>query len=406
MDLGRPPHRVSLVRLPVAGLVFCWGLAIVEPCYGSSAQALPCPRNPARGYTVGSVTEIKDSKPPCRIEFRETGIRLEAVADGSRPDPGRTVLVDSNGRFISANARGWNAVISVWDARGRYLSSFGGEGEGPGELSARGMLRLFIDGRDNLHVVHGFGGWSVFSPRLEFIRQLPPQNVVGGTGTTVVLDDGWVLGSPRQGTGSEHLFRMLDSSGSLARTFGTVGDRPSGDGLRRISHAGGNTFWAGPGEEGADAYVLEEWDSDGTLLRTLHRDVSWYRWRGQSEISPQVGMLHVARSGLLYVVVFRPTEQYVKEYERAQRGWERVAEVDPRELQEQEERMEAAMEVVVEVIDTRSGELLASDPYMWPEARDIIPQGLFRGSLRGYRYRESEGGLPFVEIVSVELVAR
>ena len=197
---------------------------------------------------------------------------------------------------------------------------------------------------------------------------------------------------------------MVDSKGPLTRTFGTAGDRPSGDGLRRISHAGGDTFWAGPGEEGADAYVLEEWGSDGTLLRTLHRDVSWYRWRGQSEISPQVGMLHVARSGLLYAVVFRPTEEYVKEYERVQRGL--GAGVDFRELQAQEERMEAAMEVVVEVIDTRSGELLASDPYMWPEARDIIPRGLFRGSLRGYRYQESEGGLPFVEIVSVELVAR
>ncbi len=404
MDLGRPPHPVSLVRLPVATLVFC--LAIVEPCYASRAQAFPCPRNPARSYPVGSVTEIKDSKPPCRIEFRETGIRLEGTADGSRPDPGRTVLVDSNGRFISANAPGWDAVISVWDARGRYLSSFGGEGEGPGELIARGMLLLFIDGRDNLHVAHGFGGWSVFSPRQEFIRQLPRQNVVGRNRSTVILDDGWVLGSQRQGTDSKHLFRMLDSNGSVTRTFGTVGDRPSGDGLRRISHAGGSTFWAGPGEEGADAYVLEEWGSDGTLLRTLHRDVSWYRWRGQSEISPQVGMVHVARSGLLYAVVFRPTEEYVREYERAQRAWEHGAGVDSRELQEHEERMDAAMEVVVEVIDTRSGELLASDPYMWPEARDIIPQGLFRGSLRGYRYQESEGGLPFVEIVSVELVAR
>ena len=36
----------------------------------------------------------------------------------------------------------------------------------------------------------------------------------------------------------------------------------------------------------------------------------------------------------------------MKEYERAQRGWGHGAGVDSRELQEQEERMEAAMEVV------------------------------------------------------------
>ena len=48
----------------------------------------PCPRKTPRDFAPGTVTKIKDKKPPCRFLFRETGVRLEAVADGSRPDPG------------------------------------------------------------------------------------------------------------------------------------------------------------------------------------------------------------------------------------------------------------------------------------------------------------------------------
>ena len=408
MDLGRPPQCVCMepVRLRVAALFIFSCLTLAKPCHGWNSQTLPCPRKPERGHSTGAVVEIEDRTPPCRIAFRQTGIRLAAAADGSRPDPGPTVLLDSSGRFISANAPGWPAVVSVWDSRGRYLSSFGGEGEGPGEFSARGPLDLFIDGGDNLHIRHGFGGWSVFSPRQEFIRTLPRAKVGGGTWTTVILDNGWVLDGEGRGADGRYLFRMTDSTGSHTRTFGNVGDGSSGTGARRISHAGGDTFWAGPGEEGANDYVVEEWGIDGTLRRTLRRQVSWYRWSGDRETSSQVGMVHIAMGGLLYVVVFRPTEEYVKEHETARRGREHGAGVDLRELREREERMEELMDVIVEVIDTESGELLASDEYRWSEAREIIPRSLFRSSLRGYRYRQNENGVPFVEIVQVELVAR
>ncbi len=391
------------MRLPIALFLSC--LATVEPVDAWRPQTPPCPRQPGRSLSSGAVVEIRDRNPPCRVEFRDTGIRLDAAADGSRPDPGQTVLVDSNGRFVSANAPGWRAVISLWDSRGRYLSSFGGEGEGPGELGGRGTMSLFIDGRDNLHVRHGLGRWSAFSPRQEFLGDLPWGNVGGGPWTTVVLDDGRVLDA--DGSGPDGMpFRITDATGARTRTFGPAADGSSGRGPRRIAHAGGDTFWAGPGEVGADAYVLEEWGTDGTLRRTLRRDVPWYRWRGHRETSPQLGMVHIAWGGLLYVVVFRPTDEYVQEYENVRRAGEHGAGEDHRRLQALEERLDALMEVVVEVVDTESGRLLASDAYRWSEARNIIPRNLFRGSLRGYRYGEGGGGLPYVEIVRAELAPR
>ena len=348
---------------------------------------------------MGSVTEIKDRKPPCRIEFRDTGLRLEAVADGSRPDPGRTVLVDSNGRFISANAPGWRAVISVWDSRGRYLSAFGREGEGPGELTQRGMLSLLIDGRDNVHVRDGAFTWSVFSPDHEFLRRVPVR-AMGGLWreTVVILDDGSALTSDI-GSDPKHYFHVVDSAGVLQRSFGPVGDGSGGRGPRPITHAGGETFWAAPVQEGAGAYVLEEWGIDGELRRTLRRDVSWWRWSGDRETSTVVSQFHLAHNGLLYVMVPRPNEAFAKASERAEQRRAPGAE------DEEGPHMEL-LEVVVEVIDTRSGELLASDVYTAAQLMEVMPRYLFRGSLRGYRHEVWADGLPFVKIVSVELVPR
>lgn len=391
------------MRYLTAAFVFSWCLAIAESGYASQDRPSPCLADPGRSVASGRVMVIGDRNPPCRIEFRETGIRLEAGADGERPDPGLTVVVDSNGRYYSANAPGWGPVISVWDSRGRYLSSFGGEGDGPGELSARGGLNLFIDGRDDLHVRDGSYRWSVFSPEQEFLRRVGSGVMGGLTWRTVILDDGSALASDGLVSPGYH-FRVADSTGALASRFGPVEGRSSSGRQRPISHAGGDSFWAGPEHGVANVpYVLEEWGLDGTLRRSIRRDAEWYRWEGPIEHAPRVTQVHVDRGGLLYVVVWRPTEEYVREQEKRVRG---RGPVDLRAVEREHERMDEMTELVLEVIDTRSGVLLASDRYVSSEARDLLPLGMFRGSLRGYRYKEDEAGLPYVEIVELALVAR
>ena len=371
----------------------------------SDGRVPSCPRTDARSLPAGSVTDIADAAPPCRIEFRATGIRLEAVGDGARPDPGRTVLVDSDGRFISANAVGWAGVISVWDSSGEYLHSFGRVGEGPGEFSARGMMSLYIDGRDRLHVRDGSPRWSVFTPEHEFIRRVPA-NVMGGvTGTTVILDDGSAVNG-MQDFGQVRQFRLADSTGALQLAFGPVsGEREYR--WRNITYAGGDTFWAGPPDDGSPEYLLEEWGIDGELRRTLRRSAAWWRSSEEDRTSTRVFRLHIASNGLLYVVVWRPTDEYGREIERLERGLERVGGelmYTPEAWSEQSRLRNELTEYVVEVIDTRSGELLASEVFRLSEAQGIVPTAFFRGSLRGYRHQVGDDGLPLVEIVTLELV--
>ena len=384
----------SLALLPA--LVFFSSLLSQAGAVEEGAgQTAACPREAERSFPVGSVHRIPDRTPPCRIGFRASGIRLAAIADGSRPDPGRRVVLDSDGRFISANARGWDAVVSVWDARGRYLSSFGGRGDGPGEFAGAGMLSLFIDDEDNVHVRDGALRWSVFSSEHEFLRRVSVVAMGGLPGTTVILDGGWALASDGRGPDPTGDFRVVDPAGAIQRTFGRARDGMAERPDRPIAYVGGATFWAGP-RQGADAYTLEEWGIDGELKRVLRRDASWWQRRESGEASPVVRQMHITNNGLLYVMVRRPTREYARELARAQRRGERIA----------PNRRDALTEVVAEVIDTRSGELLASQVYSAPRFREIAPHGLFRGSFRGFRHEVGNDGLPFVDIVNLELAPR
>lgn len=374
---------------------------LLAPVYREKSvegQTARCPRQAARTFVPGSVTDIADAEPPCRIEFRESGIRLEAVADGSRPDPGRTIVVDSRGRFISANARGWEGVISVWDTRGRYLASFGGEGDETGGFSRRGVLNLMIDGQDNVHIRDGSPSWWVFSPEHRFVRRAPAQAMGGLFGRTVVLDNGWAVASDGVLSEPSYHFRMVDSTGALSGAFGPVGNGASGRAMRLITYAGGSTFWAGPGERDAEAYVLEEWGIDRKLRRTLRRRVPWWQWRGETLTSPTVRRLHITRDGLLYILVRRPTKEYVRQYANRESREEILGEGPATDSNAD------LVDFVLEVVDTKSGQLLASEVYPQSQVGDILPRDLFRGSLMGYRHGVGDDGLAIVEIMTVELV--
>ena len=208
---------------------------------------LACPRPPARDFEPGAVIRIEDRDTPCRIEFRKTGVRLEAAADGSRPGPGFTVVMDGRSRFYTTGAAGWRSVISVWDSEGKYLRSFGGEGEEPGKF--RAIDALFVDGEDNLHVLD-FAGWSVFSPNHKFLRRTlvkPPFSLHKEFGA--VLDDGTILSSDRfVGPGGEAYFRVGDPDGTPRRAWAPASGGPDlGMGYRPISYVGGETFWGRSG---------------------------------------------------------------------------------------------------------------------------------------------------------------
>ena len=66
--------------------------------------------------------------------------------------------------------------------------------------------------------------------------------------------------------------------------------------------------------------------------------------------------------------------------------------------------------LALEIIDARSGELLASESYPLAlallRADSTFPMGMFQHGFLGYRYGEGPDGSPFVEVVELELVGK
>lgn len=391
-----PKPKTALITVLATSFSLVSAVKVVVDA--QTAEGRPCPRKDPRSFSPAVVTVIEGEKPPCRFAFRPTGVQLNAVPDGSRPDPGSMVVRDSNGRFYTANARGWGGVISVWDARGEYVTSVGRAGEGPGELTDRGGLNIFIDGDDRLHVRDGGFNWSVFSPEHEFLRRVPAHVMEGFQRTTVILDNGMALTSNDGYDDRTRYFRLVDTTGTILRTFGPVGETisQSRNSLRRtLAYGGDDTFWVGPAQGDPRGYLLEAWRIDGTLRRAFLRDVPWFDSQDE-EGRVAVEHLHIDDSGLLYVMVIRATEDFAEVVTKARNEGRRLT---------REERS-AVTEAVVEMIDTRTGELLASEVYPVSEARSAIPTQLFRGGKQGAVYKEGPDGLPLVDIVAVELEAR
>lgn len=359
--------------------------------------------------------EIPDTEAPCRLEVRETGVQLLALEDGSRPDPGIQVRRDGRGRYYSAGAFGFGNIITLWDDRGRFLKSFGREGDGPGEFSDRGMITIFVDGEDRLHVRDGGFRWSVFSPEQEFLGSASASLASFESGAAV-LDIGMAVTTSRDG---ENYFQIVDSAGAAQRAFGTIPRKLRGARVelaRDMTYSGGDSFWAGPIAGSPDGYQLEEWGIDGELRRVFRRTVDWFPPGDPTRLSDgappptQVTLLHLDDSGLLYVYGLGPT-----------RHWRSPASLGRAPTEEEMDRM---AHLFVEVIDTKSGRLLASERGLTrTQSLARFPHGFFRGSKEGYRYRQGDTYgfswsprdprednpgdlLPAVEIVTVRLVAR
>ena len=373
-----------------------------------SSSAAPCGRGPGRAYEMGAVEDVTN-EPPCEIVFRPTGVRLTGVEDGSWPDPGWLVRKDGRGRYYSANADGWDGTIGVWDSDGSFLTQFGGRGGGPGEFSSRQLL-LLIGRGDSLHVVE-YGSWSVFSPDHQFVRRVSGEGIGTDPETTVTLHDGKILTGDGYSMRGRGYFQTIDADGATDTIFGTA-DEGFGGGeygsARPIAYAPGHrSFWAAPSVEGAKEYVIEEWDARGkVIVQSLRRHQPWFEWTGEEITSAAVRILHATGDGLVYVQLWKPSEEFVEEMkpytDRMEHNGGPGLGPGTDFHSKLEELTEQSTHIVIEVIDGLSAKLLVSTEYPAGEFLSgewMLPDGFFPGGLTGYIYEVGEDGIPYVEIV-------
>lgn len=160
--------------------------------------------------------------------------------------------------------------ITVFDGHGRFIKTIGRNGQGPGEYRDISAL-LVLPGETLLVFDGGNARVGVLSPEGEWVRGIgyPGRvNSVARTSEGLLGIAGRIANPGRIG----FPLHYLGMDGALGVSFGM--DQPAYRPdmyyymIRFLSEAHGGRMWAAHHME----YVIEQWDVDGVLKRTLLRD--------------------------------------------------------------------------------------------------------------------------------------
>jgi hypothetical protein len=244
-----------LIRMPGRALVLALAICVLDTDRSLVGQA---------------VTRVasKVTCPTCVIEIRKVATIGGPNDTVAFEDGLFNVARDSRGRFHVGPAK--SGLIAVYDSVGRFIRTVGRIGKGPGEFQ---HVIGFGIGHDTL-IVLDHSGTIVLSPDYSHVR-------LGGRpygqATRVVLLPGGSLAVAKVQIRDKQPIELFDGKGKVVRSFGNA--KPETDPLQEIANYRG--LFQGKGGRlwvtRWSAYVLEEWDTTGTHLRSFARDAEWFR---------------------------------------------------------------------------------------------------------------------------------
>lgn len=328
---------------------------------------------------------------PWRIEA-EHELRL-----GGPDDPGRiqnTVAraVDSRDRLILWP---YGATGHVFDATGRFLTSIGGEGQGPGEFSQR-VRALRVGAQDTLYVFDaGNMRVSIYDDDYGLVETRSLSVAPSLNGVVRLTSGRWVfnahVATPERIGFPLH---VLEDGGEIVESFGALTPVYRSDvahsGDRALTPAPGDRVWASWLTE----YRVELWETDNRRVRSLVREARWFRpwvrnvWPFDPDEPrhPYVLGIHLDAQGVLWVVIWRTADDF-RDY---------VIEFAPGQYTI-EEPAYRYYQAVVEAIDVDRACVLAR---LEPEPH--LSHAL--GDRRYLAYHESPEGIPYLDVWRLDLV--
>lgn len=405
-----PPHRTRLSPVGVGTTLVLLVTAACRlpedgaqteiPVVGSVDAAEACPRSPAQTRTR-LLRLNQTSGYPCRVVAVPTGVELRPSPDGTRPDPrpsggqlGDQVAVDSRGRFFTG-AR-WQSQVLVWNDRGEYLGTIGGEGSGPGEFS-RAPSAILVGPGDTVHVREG-ARWHAFDPEGRPVRTFPLPGRVPRSTIHLTEDHEMLFTEPVAGGDLQAVLHFADASGRYLRSRGRVRITPSayparGSPYGQSAYSDGSV-WIAPAPGSGRGYFLERLDTTGALVQEIQRETPWLPLDGYSDpelqsTMPDFKLLNVDGEGLLWVSVAVRDPRWTPS--------EPGEHPDAREGRQFDFRLE--------VFDPEAGEIVAAVRLDAPSASEPPPlYAVGRGTRKTYGYSVDSLGLATLRFFELHLV--
>lgn len=299
-------------------------------------------------------------------------------------------LRDARGRYWISHPQSGDEVV-VFDARGRYVHTFGRAGEGPGEF--RRIRQMALGGDDVYLFDPRLARATVVSPDFELKRTV---KVVGDPQNVEVLPSGKMVINTSVPTRERagFMLHLLDTEGEIERSFAEVDSVFRLDyglvGRRQLAMASEpGQVWVLPATE----YVIQKWTTAGRMVEQLRRRVDWFEPHDleimphpETPPAPVIWGVEEDSSGLLTVIVSRADAQ-----------WHEAVEPDESSIGgfTWTDDWDRFFDTVIEVIDPVSKEVLASrrvDEFYWV--------GLGGGHYASYK--EGDDGTPQIHVWRVQ----
>lgn len=316
---------------------------------------------------VGGPGELITEGIRCMIDTSSSRTVLQSDTEITfeQPDLFR-FAVNSRGEAFASPVGG--GALLHWSPDGILLPLLGSTGEGPGQF-ANGPVTPFVTPEDSIYARDNHRHWVVYSPDGEFVRFSPMGPISGSAlGTTSFTEAGSVLSSDQSGS-EQHSLLLVDRAGVVLQRVRPLGRSILEWSPRRAAVAAGSgTFWVGPEIYARGGYSVELWDSAGTTLRLLRREVPWFVADSLSRpvdrsappgspndplarpfLFPRVEMLARDGKGRLWIVTQVPKTSRARERMLRTRS---LADLEAASLEE--------LEVHIEVLEPTSGEVIAS----------------------------------------------
>lgn len=316
----------------------------------------------ARSQPVVSTVEVRgvEGCRGCRI----TAVEVARIGRGGEHEHldqwPQSMWQDRRGRIFVMQSNG-HVLPMVFDSSGAFLRSLGREGTGPGEL--RNAAVVFGDKSDTTFIHDwGNGRLTILDPELHIVRQIPFARIAL---KATALSDGTILANAvtRDRARPGLPFQLFNRAGERVGVTGT-GDIPMAPSTEiffayRVAAAREGGFWAVPLK---GRHLIERWTTLTSVTVFRRTGVPWFvefstgpdRLNQASLVASEMRGVWEDSVGLVWTLirVADPRGPSPRDTLRNPEGVYTVARNMAREY-----------DTIVEVLDPRSGRLIASQRF-------------------------------------------